>query len=242
MKFTLLNTLAEVSEQHVLFAQTLAEKMGKEFVVACALPEDLEEYASENGVDMLFISCRNHGRTIQQYLNACRGLRLPYVFLTDTMRLGGKSEESGVGSAGLDAEEGAVISRILMPVSMLEEEVYKAEIGVHVARFTGAETLLLQAKDYGSKAAQNVQKMSVLYDKFGLKYSVGLAKKDSFGIVKETADRQKDFMADLCVLTASRDYGLDDILFGPVERYAIMHSSIPVMLLNPREDLFALCD
>ncbi len=228
MRFTLITTLAETPTQHILFADTLARQMGKDFAVetysTCVSEGDLEDYAAENGVDMFFISCRNHSRTIQRYLNACRNLRLPYVFLTDTMRKVG------------------TIRRILMPVSMLEEEVYKAEIGVHVARFTGADTILLQAKDYGSKAAQNIQKISGLYDKFELPYSVDLAKKDSFAIVKETADRQKDFVPDLSILTASREYGLDDILFGPVERYTITHSAIPVMLLNPRGDLFALCD
>ncbi len=224
MRFVLLTTLAQTPVQHRLFAETLAQQMGKEFAVEAALPEDWEKYAVENNVDMFFISCKNNSRTIQRCLNACRDLRLPYVFLTDTMLKIG------------------TIRRILMPVSMLEEEVHKAEIGVHVARFTGAETILLQAKDYGSKAAQNVQKIRGLYDKFEVPYSVELAKKDSFSIVKETADRHKDFVADLSILTASRDYGLDDILFGPVERYAITHSNIPVMLLNPRDDLFALCD
>jgi len=35
---------------------------------------------------------------------------------------------------------------------------------------------------------------------------------------------------------------LDDILFGPPERKAIQRALVPVMLVNPREDLFSLCD
>ena len=41
---------------------------------------------------------------------------------------------------------------------------------------------------------------------------------------------------------ASREYGLDDWLFGPPEQYVICHSPVPVMLVNPRADLFSLCD
>ncbi len=234
MNFTLITTSKQIPELHLLFAKDLAEKMGKEFRVETLSHSvsdiDLEDYAADNSVDLFFISCRNQARTIQRYLNACRNLRLPYIFLTDTMQR---------IYAFCTAQ---YAPRILMPVSMLEEEVYKAEIGVHLARFTGAETILLQAKDYGSKAAHNVQKIQGLYDKFALPYEVQMAKKDSFSIVKETADRQKDFVPDLSILTASRDYGLDDLIFGPVERYAIMHSNIPVMLINPRGDLFALCD
>jgi nucleotide-binding universal stress UspA family protein len=35
---------------------------------------------------------------------------------------------------------------------------------------------------------------------------------------------------------------LDDWLFGPPEQYVIRHSPVPVMLVNPRADLFSLCD
>jgi len=32
------------------------------------------------------------------------------------------------------------------------------------------------------------------------------------------------------------------LIFGPPERKAIARSQVPVMLVNPREDLFSLCD
>ena len=60
--------------------------------------------------------------------------------------------------------------------------------------------------------------------------------------MQEASERQRDFQHDLLILTASRDYGLDDILFGPPERKAIQRALVPVMLVNPREDLFSLCD
>ena len=69
-----------------------------------------------------------------------------------------------------------------------------------------------------------------------------MARKDSFKLTQEAAERQRDFQHDLLILTASRDYGLDDILFGPPERKAIQRALVPVMLVNPREDLFSLCD
>ena len=73
-------------------------------------------------------------------------------------------------------------------------------------------------------------------------YEVVQAHKDSFSLIREASERQRDFRHDLLILTASRDYGLDDILFGPPERKAIQRSLVPVMLVNPREDLFSLCD
>ena len=75
-----------------------------------------------------------------------------------------------------------------------------------------------------------------------ISYEVCMARKDSFKLIQEAAERQRDFQHDLLILTASRDYGLDDILFGPPERKAIQRALVPVMLINPREDLFSLCD
>lgn len=183
----------------------------------------------DNNEDIRLVECANNARTIQSQLNACREERRPYVFVTSTMTV-------------------KPLLRILVPVSMLEEETYKAEICTYLARKTGAHIILLQAKDYGSHARQNVNRIvthiKAVSEKSGqeLSYEIVIARKDSFGIVREAAERQRDFQSDLLVLTASREYGLDDILFGPPERKAIQHSPVPVLLVNPRADLFSLCD
>ncbi len=184
----------------------------------------------DNNDDIRLITCPNNGRTIQRFLNDCREERRPYVFITNTMR-------------SIDE-----IKRILVPVTMLEEEVYKAELCTYLARKTGATIVLLKAKDYGSKAQTNLNKIIThirsVADRTGEKivFEVHEGLKDSFSLNKEASERQRDFGHQLLLLTASREYGLDDWLFGPQERYAIRHSQVPVMLVNPRADLFSLCD
>jgi len=199
----------------------------------------------DNNDDIRLIECANDKRTIQRHLNDCREERRPYVFITNTMNI-------------------KPLHRLLVPVSMLEEETYKAEICTYIARKTGAHIILLQANDYGSHAKQNVNRIVTHINKINerlaaeqptkendpssgssngpITYEIVLARKDSFKLVQEAAERQRDFRHDLLILTASRDYGLDDILFGPPERKAIQHALVPVMLVNPREDLFSLCD
>lgn len=183
----------------------------------------------DNNEDIRLIECANKSRTIQHYLNDCREERRPYVFITNTMNI-------------------KPLHRLLVPVSMLEEEVYKAEMCTYIARKTGAHIILLKAHDYGSHAQQNTNRIIThirsVAERTGenITYEVVEAKKDSFSLMREASERQRDFQHDLLVLTASRDYGLDDILFGPPERHAIRHSLVPVMLINPREDLFSLCD
>ncbi len=187
----------------------------------------------DNNDDIRLIECANRSRTIRQHLQECRDERRPYVFITPTMTI-------------------KPLHRLLVPVSMLEEETYKAEICTYIARHTGAHLILLQANDYGSRARQNVNRIVTHIERISqqliadgrqpVSYEIAQARKDSFSLVKEASERQRDFRHDLLVLTASRDYGLDDILFGPPEQHAIQRALVPVLLVNPREDLFSLCD
>ena len=195
--------------------------------------EQMNTMIWENNDDIKLIECENKARTIQRHLNECREERRPYVFVTPTMTV-------------------KPLRRLLVPVSMLEEETYKAEICTYIARKTGAHIILLQANDYGSHAKQNVNRIVTHINKVNerlkteeagpISYEIVLARKDSFSLIQEAAERQRDFQHDLLILTASRDYGLDDLLFGPPERKAIQRALVPVMLVNPREDLFSLCD
>lgn len=190
---------------------------------------------SDNNEDIRIEHCEGSRRSIQQVLDACREERRPYVLIKK------------------DLKEHSKLTTILVPITMLEEEVYKAEICTYLARKTGAHIILLRANDYGSKAKRNTQRIithiRTICERTGdtITYEEQAAKGDSFHIHKELASisfnlQEKDKEGVLILLTASREYGLDDWLFGPPEQYVIRHSSVPVMLVNPRSDLFSLCD
>ena len=194
--------------------------------------------------------CDGTRRDIQQVLDACREERRPYMVIKEQ---GTKSHEPRQISNNLDSIDINLDSwflspesRILVPISMLEEEVYKAEICTYLARKTGAHLILLRARDYGSKAKQNTQRIithiQTIAERTGeeISYEVQEAKRDSFSFHKDF--HSTEWKHDLLLLTASREYGLDDWLFGPPELYAIRKSEVPVMLVNPRADLFSLCD
>ena len=177
--------------------------------------------------------CDGTRRNIQQVLDACREERRPYVVTTPL------------------ASNLSPLTSILVPVTMLEEEVYKAEICTYLARKTGAHLILLRANDYGSKAKRNTQRIiahiQTIVERTGsnITYEERVAKGDSFHIHKELhtiPPLEGEVRWGLVILTASREYGLDDWLFGPPEQYVIRHSPVPVMLVNPRADLFSLCD
>lgn len=183
--------------------------------------------------------CDGTRRDIQRVLDACREERRPYLVIKNyELRI--------IPLRTLKTIQNSKLTSILVPVSMLEEEVYKAEICTYLARKTGAHLILLRARDYGSKAKQNTQRIithiQTIAERTGEKisYEVQEAKRDSFSFHKDF--HSTEWKHDLLLLTASREYGLDDWLFGPPELYAIRKSKVPVMLVNPRADLFSLCD
>ena len=205
-----------------------------------------------NTDDIRVEHCDGTRRGVQQVLDACREERRPYLVIKEQ---GTRSKDISLttdqtNQNGLDSWFLVPGSSILVPITMLEEEVYKAEICTYLARKTGAHLILLRANDYGSKARSNTQRIithiQTIAERTGerITYEERIAKGDSFHIHKELhqlpiANNQ---YPSLILLTASREYGLDDWLFGPPEQYVIRHSPVPVMLVNPRADLFSLCD
>ena len=161
--------------------------------------------------------------TIQKHLNACSDLRIPYVIY--------KNKDTELK-----------FDKVIVPVNFLIEEIEKAQFAAAFGRFVNSELTLLQAKDYGSKAATNIAKISSVLDKFNIKYKVEKGRKDSFKIELDAVNNVRQHDYDLIIASASREYGLDDVLFGPKELHLIRKSPVPVMLINPREDLYVLCE
>ena len=197
--------------------------------------------------------CDGSRRGVQQVLDACREERRPYLVIKEpgTTNKDISETTNKTNQNSLDSWFLTPGSTILVPITMLEEEVYKAEICTYLARKTGAHLILLRANDYGSKAKRNMQRIithiQTIAERTGetITYEERVATGDSFHIHKELQTilpLKGEDGGGLILLTASREYGLDDWLFGPPEQYVIRKSPVPVMLVNPRADLFSLCD
>lgn len=251
--------ISEIKSARVLLksASVLALQLQKSFVVIgfvgsnemmAALEYDFKEMIAELGLSDAQIVLRNseihsissiceeleasflvmqvqngHISSVRRYLNACRDLRIPYLFFKNSF-----SEMN--------------LDRVILPVGFLEEELEKAQFAAAFGRFCGSEIRMLVANDAGTKAARNAEKMQHLFDKFDFRYTIRKAAKDSFKLEFESAAVAEQEDAGIVIISASRDYGLDDLIFGPKEYSVIKKSRIPVLLVNPRGDLYALCD
>ena len=182
----------------------------------------LSSVCEELESSFLFIQLSDN-KSIRGQLNDCRDLRIPYLFYKDSF-----------GELNLE--------KVILPIGFLEEELEKAQFAAAFGRFCGSEINMLLANDFGSKAGVNADKMKTLFDKFEFRYTLVKAAKDSFKVEAESIQVAENEHAGMIIVSASRDYGLDDILFGPKEYHVVKKSPVPVLLVNPRGDLYALCD
>ena len=172
----------------------------------------------------LMIIGLNSDKEIQNYLDKCRELRIPYIIVKN------------------DIPDNFDINNIILPITNLEEEREKGPFASSFARHFNCPITIYQPNDYGSKAATNIEAMKVLFNSFNLTYTTLKGKKNSSGIEFEAGLLNRENANNILIISASRDYGLDDIIFGPKERKIIKNTNIPTMLINPRGDLYALCD
>lgn len=161
--------------------------------------------------------------SVQTWLNALRELRIPYIFVKEHHRHFN-------------------VRTVLLPVTNLMEEREKGPYASSFARRFDAGVTIFKPHDYGSMAQGNIDAIAVLFDKLSVKYTVVQTRKDSSRVEAGALRYSSDSEHELLVISASRDYGLDDLVFGPKERKIIQRASMPVLVVNPRADLYPLCD
>lgn len=237
------NTAAEI----LYSASEFATLLGKPFGVLCfdttqieispdILPENTQIFVRKEGINILSSICdeidasflfvqltKTGQKQIKKKLAACRNLRIPYMFFKDSF-------------VNLQSK------KVLVPVGFLEEEIEKTQFASAFGRFCDATIILLLAHDYGTKASTNAKKMQTIFDTFGLLHQTLQATKDSFGVDYESISVAEKEEVGIIIISASREYGLDDILFGPKEYHIVKYATIPILLVNPRSDLYTLCD
>jgi nucleotide-binding universal stress UspA family protein len=163
-----------------------------------------------------------HRKNIQIYLNICRELRMPYLFVF--------------------SDSSFNIDKVALPITFLTEDKEKAPFASALGRFCNTKIIIYAPKDYGTKAKENINAAKTLFNSFSLNYIEKHGQKDSFGIEKEALAEAKDNGCSLVIISASREYGLDDIIFGSKEKKILKIAEVPILLINPRADLYTLCD
>lgn len=205
-------------------ANTVADAMKELSIIPLSIERlaDIDQIVDDTDAALIMLAIDRNTK-IQPYLNALRQVRVPYIFLKNDCK-------------EFDPKH------ILLPVTNLMEEREKGPYASSFARHFSSVVHFVKPHDYGSMAQTNIDVISHLFESLGVEYDMRNAKKDSSKVELETLKFSDEQHRELLIITASRDYGLDDLIFGPKERKIIQRATMPVMLINPRGDLYPLCD
>ncbi len=216
---------AEIADVHQVWVEELTPQC--ENAVESHIMDsrnDFHSFMEKAEASMVIFQLSEHVgyNKVQPFLKMSRELRVPYIFTKPYFEL-------------------VNLNKVLVPVTFLVEDREKGPFSSSMGRFFGSKLLMMPAKDYGSKAKQHTDAICTLLDKFEIDYEFIDAKKDSFKVELEATQRSEELGAGMVMISASREYGLDDIIFGPKELASINAASVPIMLINPRADLYVLC-
>lgn len=164
-------------------------------------------------------------KEIKTYLALCRELRLPYIFIKEW-------EPANLS-----------VQHIYAPIGYLVEEKEKGKWTGSFHKFLASQIHFVKPKDRGTRAARNLGFITGLLEKRGTPYRVIEGAKPTDKSANEALEliENSGHTNSLLMLSGSRDYGLDDIVFGPKEYHMVKKSPVPVMIINPRDDIYMLC-
>lgn len=191
------------------------------------LQEQLESIQETHECVMLVFSYNRRSNLqkdrLSDILQACRELRIPYI---------GFPEDGTVFSS---------IKKIALPIGFLIEEKEKAPWSNVFSEQCGAEIELIQPKDRGTRAEKNVSFIAKILDSYHKNSVIIKSTKPSAKIEFDAVALTPERSYDILFISGSREYSLDDIFFRPKELQVLWKSDIPVLIINPRDDIYILC-
>jgi len=136
---------------------------------------------------------------------------------------------------------------IVIPVDLRKEMKDAALWGSYFGRFNNAGLKIIAAGDSSKESkrlvAKNVIGMKKLFTKLAIDFHLFKGTKSSFSIQFEALDSAKQTGADLLIILGSSVITPIDLLIGLPEKKVIKRAgSLPVMIINPRTDMYILCE
>ena len=166
--------------------------------------------------------------TAKNILKLFRNVRIPYVIVNSP-------------------PAADLYKKLILPVNYYIENKEKALWASYFGRFHAAEIRILHTsyKDKGYKILQeNILKfVRQFFNDFSLNYEVYPLENIPVGIDRYALTYAKENNAGMIIVMTTLEYAFDDYLFGPPEKKILQEiAGIPVMFINPRKDLYCMCD
>lgn len=150
-----------------------------------------------------------------------------------------------ISSNDLKSEE--PFNKIVMTIDNMRESKEKVLWGSYFGRFANSELIVYyhNYKDefHRHQLHYNIKFVMKMFDNFKIKYNLHLSSDSKTFVDYQAIDYAKEINADLIICQTTKNKGWYEKLFSLKERKVINNSKqIPVLFVNPREDLFILCE
>jgi hypothetical protein len=135
---------------------------------------------------------------------------------------------------------------IILPIDFTKESKEKASWAGYFSKLnhTAITIVHTEYKDgfFAAQLRNNLILIKKLFGTLGSAYEIHHAEKVKYGIDRYGVAFAKMKSAGMIIVMAVKDWGIDDFLLGPPEKRIITNEDqLPVMLINPRDDLFVPC-
>jgi len=136
---------------------------------------------------------------------------------------------------------------IYLPIGFKKEEKEKLVWAGYFGRFYKSKIIVLKAKESDSTARARVMAHIMfakkLFDQFNLEYDIIDSLKSSFGITKEALELAHLEKKGIVMTCTTKHYGPEEEIIGPPELKIVKNrEQVPVFCVNPRQDLYVLCE
>lgn len=137
--------------------------------------------------------------------------------------------------------------KIIIPIDLRRENSDVALWCSYFGRFNYSEIIAIVATDKGKdnikRITKNILGLKKLLSKFKIPHKIYKGKKNSFGIQHEALDLAKTTQSDLYITLGSSLITPIDKLIGLPEAKVLRNAGdLPILIINPRKDMYILCD
>jgi len=137
--------------------------------------------------------------------------------------------------------------RVMLPVDYRKVMKYTSLWASYFGRFNQSAIEVLNAREKNASNQNMVKKnckfITHLLSRFKLDVAFRDAQKASFGLPSEALERCRTASHNLMIIPSSQQINLIDLIVGLPETKLIKQAGpIPIICINPRRDMYILCD
>ncbi|MGQ7870816.1 hypothetical protein [Sunxiuqinia sp. sy24] len=146
-----------------------------------------------------------------------------------------------------DSPESLSYKKVMLPVDFRKVMKDTSLWGSYFGRFNQADVSILSATekstDNSTMIRKNLKFIEQLYMKLHLDFRVTSTSKGSFGLPHQALERCHSEKYDLLIIPSSKNISLIDLIIGLPETKILKKAGhLPVLCINPKRDMYILCD